>query len=206
VDDDGTAVLAAADRGTIVLVGHATANAVTIAAANSVGFEAGYFVMLCTTAAGVTTLTPTTSTINGNTTLTLNQGDCAEIVAGTVNYTASVARRYGQITIHQWGATGGTLADSDDWTNAVVPNFPFTITNICGKVDTGTSTFNITVNGVGTIAASDIIAATTNTCTSTFTGTRNVILTTNVLDFTQVTGATSGAPTHLTVTLSIVRR
>jgi hypothetical protein len=214
-DSDGTAALLSTDRGKYVITSHATANAVSIAVAASAGFEAGYMTWLvCPAGAGPCTLTPTTSTINGNTTLVLNQGDRALIVSRTedANYNAYSIRNFGTITYHHTGATGGTLADSDDWTNIYVAKFPITITQVCGLADTGTSVFNISLQGTGAIVDSggasdpDLVAATTADCSSTFTGTRNILATGAILDFTQVTGAASGAPTHLTITISYVRR
>ncbi len=206
-DNDGTVVLASTDRANVVFAGHATANTATIAAATDAGFEAGYFTYLCTTGAGPTTLTPTTSTINGRTNLTLNEGDCALIISDGTNYLASVASRFHQFTYMHVSADGGVLEDTDDVPDIWIAKFPMRITQICGRADTGTSTFNIQKDdgSAASIAASNIVADTTEACTSTFTAGENIIATGNALDFLQVTGATSGAPTRITVTVSYVR-
>lgn len=92
-DDDGTVALISTDRGALVTSGHATANAVSIAQAGTAGFEAGFFVYHCVTGAGPSTITPTTSTINGAATLFLERPSstaraCALIVSDGTNYTA----------------------------------------------------------------------------------------------------------------------
>ena len=206
-DDDGTVSLLSTDRAKAVFVGHATANAVSIAQAGTAGFEAGYFTYLCTTGAGTTTLTPTTSTINGTTTLTLREGDCALIISNGTNYIASVASRFSQFTYMHVSADGGVLEDTDDVPDIWIAKFPMRITQICGRADTGTSTFNIQKDdgSAASIAASNIVADTTEACTSTFTAGENIVATGNALDFLQVTGATSGSPTRITVTVSYVR-
>lgn len=206
-DDDGTVALLSSDRAKAVFAGHATANAVSIAEAGTTGFEAGFYCYLCTTGAGPSTITPTTSTINGRTTLTLSEGDCAVIKSDGTNYLATVASRFHQFTYMHVGATGGTLADTDDVPDIWIAKFPMRITQICGRADTGTSTFNIQKDDgtAASISTSNIVADTTEACSSTFTAGENIIATGNALDFLQVTGATSGAPTRITVTVSYVR-
>ena len=206
-DNDGTVTLLSTDRAKAVFAGHATANTVSIAEAGTAGFEAGYFTYLCTTGAGASTLTPTTSTINGRINLTLNEGDCALIVSNGANYIASVASRFSQFTYMHVSADGGVLEDTDDVPDIWIAKFPMRITQICGRADTGTSTFNIQKDdgSAASIAASNIVADTTEACSSTFTAGENIIATGNALDFLQVTGATSGSPTRITVTVSYVR-
>lgn len=97
VDDDGTVALLSTDRGALVKSGHATANAVSIAQAGTAGFEAGYFVYHCATGVGASTITPTTSTINGASTLVLTRTNanlpaCALLVSDGTNYSAHVWR------------------------------------------------------------------------------------------------------------------
>ena len=90
-DDDGTGSIVTGDKGKIVTFGHASANAVSIARAGTAGFEAGWYVTrVCTTGAGTTTITPTTSTINGAATLALTQNQCASIHSDGANYRAAI--------------------------------------------------------------------------------------------------------------------
>src|SRR3990167_5283269 len=99
-DDDGTVALVTGDKDTLVTAGHATANAVSIAQAGSAGFPLSWTVNFCTAGAGVSTITPTTSTIwDGSTdaaTLTLAKGDCATIfvssTAGNGKYFSIIKR------------------------------------------------------------------------------------------------------------------
>lgn len=93
VDSDGTIALLSTDRGDLVAGSHASANAVSIAQAGTAGFEAGFFTYYCSTGTGLSTITPTTSTINGLSTLTLFQRDCALIVSDGTNYFALVAQK-----------------------------------------------------------------------------------------------------------------
>ena len=67
IKGDGTG----SDRGTIVNGTYAGTQAYTIAAAGSAGFPAAFEFGICNSGSGVLTLTPTTSTINGNATLKL---------------------------------------------------------------------------------------------------------------------------------------
>ena len=87
-DDDGTVALVTGDKDTVVTAGNATANAVSIAQAGTAGFPLKWTVNFCTTGAGVSTITPATSTIwDGSTaaaTLTLAKGDCATIFVSSV--------------------------------------------------------------------------------------------------------------------------
>ena len=99
-DDDGTVALVTGDKDTLVTAAHATANAVSIAQAGTAGFPLKWTVNFCTTGAGVSTITPTTSTIwDGSTdaaTLTLAKGDCATIfvssTAGSGKYFSIIKR------------------------------------------------------------------------------------------------------------------
>lgn len=78
----------ATDRGKHVTLSNASSIAATIAAAGSTGFEDGYFVWLENIGAGAVTLTPTTSTINGASTMVLNSGMSALLFSDGTNYRA----------------------------------------------------------------------------------------------------------------------
>lgn len=65
------------DRGNRVVYNSASAVAVTLPQANTGGFSGGFNTRISNQNAGVVTVTPTTSTINGNPTLALQEGqDC----------------------------------------------------------------------------------------------------------------------------------
>ena len=208
-DSDGTIALVAGDRGTLVIGSHATASAVSIAQAGTTGFEEGFYVHYCTSpSGGLSTITPTTSTIAGRATLTLSAGDCALIVSDGTNYQAGMSRRFYQFTYQHWGTgASSVIQDTDDVPDLWICKFPMQITEICGKADTGTSTFNLQKDdgSAASIAASNIVAATTEACTSSFTAGENILAVGNSIDFLQVTGATSGSPTRIAVTVSYLR-
>ena len=64
----------------MVYENRATSVAVSIAAAGTTGFAAGTFFMVCNINAGVATITPTTSTIGGASTLAIPAGSAANPV------------------------------------------------------------------------------------------------------------------------------
>ncbi len=209
-DADGTAQIVLTDLVGQLNVTHATATAVDNF---TTGLVAGFATRLCVADdAGPATFTPAAGTVNGHATLILNMTDCALLRYDGTNWEAEVNRNFFTLTIHQWGTgASNVIQDTDDWTSAYIAEagtFPFTIKQICGRADTGTSTFNLQRNdgSAASIAASNIVAATTSACTSTFTAGENEIAVGNAIDFLQVTGATSGSPTHITVTISAVKR
>lgn len=115
------------DRGKIVTHSNGSAIAVALPQSGSAGFAAGWYYYTCSIGAGTTTITPTTSTINGAATYVLSRVDannyeCALIVGDGTNYTA--------MEFKQGGAGGGdsitvntvavTNADLDDTTPAAI--------------------------------------------------------------------------------------
>lgn len=95
----------------------------------------------------------------------------------------------------------GAIQDGDDFPKIVRVPYGQTITKICGTTDTGTTTFNIQRNdgSPANISSSDIVAATSEACSTTFTNGENILTTGQYLDLVIVTGATSGTPTKLTI-------
>lgn len=92
-DSDGTAALLASDNAMCVLASNATANAVSIAQAGTAGFEAAYYVdLVCPAGAGTCTVTPATSTINGQPTLAIPGNSNARILSFGGNYLAFETR------------------------------------------------------------------------------------------------------------------
>ena len=82
------------DRAKLVTASNAAAQAYSIAqAGNSSAFQAGWYVdvrNVSTNAAGIVTITPTTSTIDGAATLVLNPGRSARITSDGTNYQVSL--------------------------------------------------------------------------------------------------------------------
>jgi len=86
-----TYTIAASDNGKLVTINNAASVAVTQPQAGTAGFANGFFYYIFNRGAGAATITPTTSTINGNATLVLNQGQGARIVSDGTNYSAWVS-------------------------------------------------------------------------------------------------------------------
>jgi hypothetical protein len=77
--------VAATDRGKLVTFSNASAIAVTLPQATG-SFAAGWFTDVANIGSTVVTITPTTSTINGAATITLNPGQSGRIVSDGTNY------------------------------------------------------------------------------------------------------------------------
>lgn len=107
-DSASPVVLLSTDRGKYVNATNASAKNVTIDAAGSAGFAAGYMVWVrCPTSAGACTILPTTSQINGAASLVLYPGDSAVVISRTedAHYDAHVFRGMGFTNI--WLEAGG---------------------------------------------------------------------------------------------------
>jgi hypothetical protein len=96
------------------------------------------------------------------------------------------------------------LEDTDDIPK-VYPNLGVTktITEVKCWTDTGTSTINLQRDdgSAANILASNLVCDTGGETTSSFTSGENIISTGHNIDFVQVTAATSGAPTKVTVAI-----
>jgi hypothetical protein len=80
--------VAATDENKLVTFSNASSIAVTLPVATASGFTSGATFSVFNKGVGVATITPTTSTINGATTLVLNQNDGATIYSDGTNYSA----------------------------------------------------------------------------------------------------------------------
>lgn len=76
------------DENKLTTFNNAASVAVTLPVATTTGFTSGAYFDTFNRGAGVVTITPTTSTINGGSTLVLNQGQGARIVSDGTNYSA----------------------------------------------------------------------------------------------------------------------
>lgn len=83
--------LLSTDENKLTTFNNASAVAVTLPQATTGGFGAGAIFYLYDRGAGTATVTPTTSTINGGTTIALAQGQGALIVSDGTNYSAWVS-------------------------------------------------------------------------------------------------------------------
>lgn len=79
------------DRGKLISQSNSSASAYTLPQAGTTGFAAGYFTAIVNQGAGAATITPTTSTINGGSTLVLLKGMQANIISDGTNYTATIS-------------------------------------------------------------------------------------------------------------------
>lgn len=100
-------VIVASDAGKLLTFNNAASTAVTLAQAGTTGFFGGFSVDLQNRGAGGITLTPTTSTINGGTTLTLAQNTGCTITSDGTNYQLSACT-----AIAPSGGGGGSSAFS----------------------------------------------------------------------------------------------
>lgn len=174
-DNDGTVVLATTDRNQVVNVGHATANAVSIAQAGVTagnGFIGGFQTFVCTTGAGLTTVTPATSTINGAATLKIPPNACARIFVPTeadTNYLAMVSSGTVDkvwacdVAVGDPGAASAVLADDND-TPGVCKNHTaetITITAVKCYAPTGSPTVTPVLTAGGAILSGALTCDTT---------------------------------------------
>lgn len=109
--------IADGDRGKLVTASNAAAQAYTIAQAGAASaFQNGWFTdlrNLSTNVAGIVTITPTTSTINGASTLKVQPGQSVRIVSDGTNYQAVLAGSAAQLpgTATNDSANAGNLGE-----------------------------------------------------------------------------------------------
>jgi hypothetical protein len=101
----------------------------------------------------------------------------------------------------------GGLQDTDDF-NAVL-RIPYgqTVAQVCARTDTGTSVINLQRDdgSAANILTSNLTAATTEACTTTFVSGENVLSEGHYINFVMVTAAASGTPTKVTVSAKTTR-
>lgn len=105
----------AADEYKLLTFNNASAVSVTLPQATTSGFTAGAQFTVFNRGTGAVTITPTTSTVNGNATLVLNQNQGAYIVSDGTNYSAWVSSApsgSGTVTSVAETFTGGLISVS----------------------------------------------------------------------------------------------
>jgi len=107
-----TDTIAGTDCGALVTESNASPVAVTLPQAGTTGFLTGFYTTLKNKGAGLVTITPTTSTIDGAATLTLSQQQSVDIVSDGTNYYTLPGRSTGTSTIASGTAALGTSAIS----------------------------------------------------------------------------------------------
>ena len=105
-------------------------------------------------------------------------------------------------------ATGVTLVDTDDFNDIIRIPYGMQITQVCAKTDAGTSVINLQRNdgSAANILSSNLTAATTEACTTTFVSGEDILSEGHYIHFVMVTGAASGTPTKLTVSVKSKRK
>lgn len=151
----------ATDRASLIQANRATAIASTIAAAGSTGFANNFVTAIWNIGAGVYTLTPTTSTINGLATLTIGQNQIAYIYSiDNTNYIAWLTN-----------VQSGTPLPADTGAaNAYVVAYPGMQTLTTGSIvvfttanaNTTSSTLNVSGTGVKNITKAGATALVAN--------------------------------------------
>lgn len=99
------------DRGKWVTFSNASAVAVTLPQANGTTFGGGWYFYAENIGAGLVTITPTTSTINGAATIVLSKGQWALIESDDTNYRALFGGAPGRQTI--WVPASAMIARTD---------------------------------------------------------------------------------------------
>jgi hypothetical protein len=100
----------ASDRGKLVTLANASPVAVTLPVATGAGFPAGWYAEFENRGAGLVTITPTTSTINGGATITLATNQSIKVISDATNYLALT----GKTSIVTTGAVSHEFATSNN--------------------------------------------------------------------------------------------
>jgi hypothetical protein len=162
----------AADRCNRVVYTSATAVAVTLPQAGTAGFANSFYYITSNGGAGAVTITPTVSTINGNATLVLNEGDACRIGPNSTGTSYAADCAPPQLV----AGTGITLTPA-------VHSLTIASTG-------GTPSFPVTVAGTVTSGGIPYFNSTTQESSS-------AILNTNIL---VKGGGAGGAPTNSSIT------
>lgn len=144
--------IVATDRAGLVTETDASSCAVSIAQAGTTGFTSNFVFGLQNLGAGAVTLTPTTSTIDGNATLVLNQGDSCTIASDNSNYFSRCAPS--QVA----AGSGITLTRSAHGVSIASTSGGGTVTNIVTTAPLGGGPITTT----GTLTCATCIVATVN--------------------------------------------
>jgi hypothetical protein len=87
-----TYTVQASDRGKLITFSNASSVAVTLPQANTAGFDESFYCEFANIGAGVVTITPTTSTINGRANVTLFNGCGFSVLSNGTNYFSPISR------------------------------------------------------------------------------------------------------------------
>jgi hypothetical protein len=108
------------DYGQLVTLSNTAAVAVTLSQATTAGFSP-WNVTLCNLNTGVVTVTPTTSTIGGQTTLVLGINNCARVVSDGTNYQVMYVVQQAGLLAYTLKGINFNSANTDNLFNLVLP-------------------------------------------------------------------------------------
>ena len=144
----------------LVTFNNAAATAVTLPAATTTGFGTGFYTAVQNLGAGLVTITPTTSTINGLTTLTVPTNTGCTIVSDGTNYQVAACTAASGVFVGTPTFTAGTNVTSVACASGFsCNNRRGTLTIVGGTATTGTIA---TVAFPGTLAAAPACFAFSN--------------------------------------------
>jgi hypothetical protein len=176
------------DLGKIITLTNSSPIAVTVPIASTSGFGAPFYTSISNQGAGVATLTPTTSTIDGGSSLTLKQGQSVDLVTDGTNYFTLRGR---PTNVACADLTNGTALCSTTPGTGVATAAAANLSAAGGL----TSTIASGTSAMGTGAITSATCATVVTTTATNTATTDVVTASFNGDPTAVTGyipATAG--------------
>lgn len=172
-----TYTIVTTDMGKTVTMTNAAATAVTLPVATTTGFTAGAAFSIVNEGAGIVTITPTTSTINGLTTLVLIKGASAYIMSDGTNYFAlyfpspyvagNTGTKFTTTGCSVSSTTGGPVAGT--YTSGTTGSCATVIT--MGNGVTAPNGWSCPVAGDQTTASDLITQTATTATTATLTGT-----------------------------------
>lgn len=172
------------DAGKLVTASNAASQAYTLPVATTTGFTSGYSFDIQNKGVGTVTITPTTSTINGSSTLTLAQNTGCTVSSDGTNYQVSACNAL--------GGGGGSSAF-----NSITTGTNTTATMTVGSGGTlttsGSGVLNANqVNGATVPASAAILASNSSSQATALTLGNNLVIAGGALSTTQAINAQTG--------------
>jgi hypothetical protein len=163
----------AGDNGKLVTFSNAAATAVGLPAASTTGFGAGATIKVTNLGVGIVTITPTTSTINGGSSITLQKGQGVTIISDGTNYETVGALQgvnFSGTGIALAANTTLTASQMGNWAQVQAANVTATLPPLSSVSPGATITFVVGAQSGFTIKAngSEIIQSSTATQANTY--------------------------------------